>query len=243
MKYRFTFKNVLRRAALIAMTFCTVMLSVHGAQGGGSYSPMRDENVFRRHDNAYRKIALTFDDGPHPVYTAQILDLLREYDARATFFVIGSNAAQYPDLLQREAAEGHEIGNHTYTHCRMTKATRASLGQEILQCENVVEELTDERPDLFRPPEGKCTAMISDLAKSLDYRIVLWRIDTLDWKHRPADVIADEVLSGVTSGDIILFHDYVGGKSQTVEALRIILPALREQGYDMVTVSELLCSD
>lgn len=231
-------RTLCKRCLALPLALAMLFVPVDAA-----YTPMRDKCVFRRHDNAYRKIALTFDDGPHPTYTAEILDILADFGVHATFFVIGENAAAHPDLLMREAAEGHEIGNHTASHCRMAAATRAELASEILSCEETVEQITDERPDLFRPPEGKCSEMISELATSLDYRIVLWCIDTLDWKHPSPERIYDEVISKVRPGDIILFHDFVGGESQTVKALSMILPELLAQGFVPVTVSELLDSN
>lgn len=230
--------NTLRRILCAAAALFLLVL-----YGAAAYSPLRDRNVFRHHDNAYRKIAITFDDGPHPVYTAQILNLLQRYSVHATFFVIGQNAEQYPALLQRMTAEGHEVGNHTYGHRSLCHMSAADLQAQILRGENAVAECTDVRPYLFRPPEGYCTAEISAMAAAMDYRVILWNIDTCDWQHRSADDIVNAVMETVRSGDIILMHDYIGGVSHTVEAVERLIPALLEKDFQPVTVSELIGSD
>ena len=235
-----------------------------------TYSVMTDENVFRHHDNDCMKIALTFDDGPSALYTADILDYLRQEGVHATFFVVGSQARSNPELLLREEAEGHEIGNHTDTHPRLSgkqfsvcdkcggvithdgsvcPAASGGVGscvctaliREIEACADTVYELSERQTCMFRPPEGYCTEEISAVASAMDYRIILWNIDTRDWDKASADEIASQVLTDVQSGDIILFHDSVSRRDpQTLQALKMIIPALKERGYQFVTVSELI---
>ena len=207
------------------------------------YTPVRDDNVFSHHKNSQKKIALTFDDGPHSVYTAQILDLLAEYDIKATFFLVGENAQKYPNLVLREENEGHELGNHTFTHPKIAKLTPQALQLEILKNERLIYELTEGRTKLFRPPEGLCTQKISDLASSLDYNIIQWNIDTLDWAHNKSEEIISLVTKKIQPGDILLFHDYIVGESPTLSALEKIIPALLKEGYQFVTVSELIHSN
>lgn len=239
--YRHRFCQML----LLGLLCC--MLSVPAA----SYSVMTDSNVFRHHDNDCMKIALTFDDGPSPLYTAAILDYLKEEQIHATFFVVGSQARNNPELLRREEAEGHEIGNHTDSHPRLSKlpsvknasacSEGSALRREIEACAETVYELTEIRTTLFRPPEGYCTEAISAAAADMDYRIILWNIDTRDWDNAMADDIARNILDTVTAGDIILFHDSVSRReSQTLAALKQIVPVLKERGYQFVTVSELI---
>lgn len=235
-----------------------------------TYSVMTDENVFRHHDNDCMKIALTFDDGPSARYTADILDYLKEEDIHATFFVVGTQARNNPELLLREETEGHEIGNHTDTHPRLSgkqfsvcdrcggvithdgstcPAASSGVGgcvctaliREIEACADTVYELSERQTNLFRPPEGYCTEEISAVASAMDYRIILWNIDTRDWDKATADEIASQVLTDVQSGDIILFHDSVSRRDpQTLQALKMIIPVLKERGYQFVTVSELI---
>ena len=209
-----------------------------------AYSIMTDRNVFRQHKNDCMKIALTFDDGPSAKYTADILDYLKEEGIPATFFVVGSQARANPELLLREEAEGHEIGNHTDSHPHLRHEPIPTLQAEILTCEKTVYELTEMRTTLFRPPEGHCSADISSLVEGLDYRIILWNIDTRDWADATAAGIAENILTNVQSGDIILFHDSVSRKdSQTLTALKSVVPVLKERGYRFVTVSELIGTD
>ena len=186
-----------------------------------------------------RNIALTFDDGPHGLYTAEILDILAEYGVHATFFVIGENADRYPELLQREIAEGHEVGNHTQSH-PLKNLPHEQMEAEISACEKTIGEWIDQGTRLFRPPGGIISQTVMTLAESHQYRVILWSIDTRDWAHPPIEQITKTVLEQVEAGDIILMHDGIDLPSPTPAALRILIPALLAQGYRFVTVSELL---
>lgn len=185
-------------------------------------------------------IALTFDDGPHKFRTDEILDTLEKYDVKATFFVVGAMAHDNPDIIRRELRLGHEIGNHTYNHTKMRKLSKKRLIEELESTENELYEIAEYRPKLFRPPEGWCSDMIASAVGSIDYDVILWNIDTLDWAHNEVDKICESVLEGVKPGSIVLFHDFVTGESPTVEALEKIIPMLQSQGYRFVTVSELI---
>lgn len=195
------------------------------------------------HDNSSKKIALTFDDGPHYKYTAEILDILNEYDAKATFFVVGELAERYPELILRELAEGHEVGNHTWSHPKMANLTSEQLKNEILRTELLLNETADYRPKLFRPPEGSFQKSVEALAESNDYTLILWTVDTRDWAHTPAEQIVQTVLSETKSGSIILCHDFIGRDSPTPNAIREFIPELKKRGFEFVTVSELLESE
>lgn len=195
----------------------------------------------RRHVNDQMKIALTFDDGPDKNYTEEILDILNEYGIKATFFVIGKNCEENPDILKRIANEGHEIGNHTYSHPHLSKLSRNSLEEEIIKTENIVEDITGVKTSLFRPPEGVYSKNIAETSYALSYRAILWSVDTTDWKSPKADKIAQVVMDNTRSGVIILCHDYIAGESNTPAALRMFIPRLIQQGYVFVTVSELIC--
>lgn len=197
----------------------------------------------RKHNNSEGKIALTFDDGPHKAYTEEILDILNEYGIKATFFVVGSNVERHPEIVKRALAEGHEIGNHTYSHPHLTNIEGDELYREMLETERILMELTDFRPKLFRPPEGVYSQTVSSTLERMDYIPILWTVDTIDWKRPKAEAIAKTVMDHTEPGVIILCHDFVSGKSNTPAALRIFLPKLLEQGYQFVTVSELLMSE
>lgn len=186
-----------------------------------------------------KRIALTFDDGPHPSQTYRILDILDRYQVKATFFMIGVNVQNYPDVAKEVISRGHEVGNHTFSHKHMKNLDEASLAKELGSCEDILEELCEYHPHLFRPPEGVLNAYVEHCSEWGDYTLILWSVDTRDWEVKNAHVIAERVFSAVQPGDIVLMHDYVA-QSKTPEALEMILPRLLALGYEPVTVSELL---
>ena len=196
--------------------------------------------VYRSVKTDSMKIALTFDDGPHPILTQEILDILDRYGVQATFFMVGVNVINYPDAARAVIRAGHEVGNHTYSHTHMKRLSRIEVEDELGRCEDALEELCEYRPHLFRPPEGAVNAYIENCSEDNDYTLVLWSLDTRDWEHKNTEQIVDTVLSRINPGDIILMHDYIGRHSKTPEALEILLPRLIEQGFEPVTVSELI---
>lgn len=186
-----------------------------------------------------KKISLTFDDGPHPKYTREVLDILDSYNIKATFFIIGSNAELYPELVKEEMQKGHEIGNHTYNHPNMKKISYEELAKEIKKNEEVLFNLTGKVPTLFRPPCGEISNSVSSIIKDKEYRMVLWSIDTRDWAHTSKEKIVENVKKNAKSGAIILMHDYINGENHSPEALKVIIEYLLSEGYEFVTVSEL----
>lgn len=181
-----------------------------------------------------RKIALTFDDGPHPSFTEELLDGLKERGVRATFFVTGQNAALHPDIIKRMDEEGHLIGNHTYTHIQLKKNNREKYKQELIKTSEVIKEITGKEVLYVRPPYGSWD---KSFEKELNMFPVLWNIDPRDWCSGNADCIASAVLTKAEDGDIILLHDYYG---TSVEAALKIVDELLEEGYNFVTVDEIL---
>ncbi len=205
---------------------------------------------FGKKDNVYscaktdeKVIALTFDDGPHPSITPRILDILKKYDVKATFFAIGKNIETYPEPLIRAASEGHEIGNHTYSHLTGQHTNKETLEKELLKTDELIKKLTGKRPVLYRPPTGYCNLTTVKSAADLNYKIIIWTVDTLDWAHTSAEKIADNIISNIKNGSIVLMHDYNTKPYYTVEALEIVLPKLQDMGYSFVTVSELIALD
>lgn len=203
------------------------------------HTVMSADVVYSWHINN-KNIALTFDDGPHPIHTPEILEILAEYNVRATFFVIGLNSSWYPDIVKMEYDSGHEIGNHTFSHSNLRNLPYNKLCDEIYKAECMIYENIEYRTKLLRPPGGLFGNELFKAAVDQDYTIVCWSVDTRDWAHTPSKDIVDSVLSSVKGGDIILFHDYISGKSPTPDALREIIPALLDKGYNFVTVSELI---
>ncbi len=198
--------------------------------------------VYRHHANEENKIALTFDDGPHPRYTYEILEILEEFDVPATFFFLGENIEYYSEAAAEVAKHGHEIGNHTYTHPRTSELDAETLRRELTQCEDIIQRRTDTCPKLFRPPMGSWNKTVYELARERDYSVILWDLDTMDWAHASEEKIASYVSENIKSGDIILMHDYHTGGCTTTGALRLFLPELIERGFRFVTVSELIGS-
>lgn len=189
-------------------------------------------------------IALTFDDGPNESYTPKILDVLKDYHAKATFFLIGEHMVEHPDLVTREVKEGHEIENHTFTHVRLTRLPNKAFLQDVQRAEALIDHYQKDDLHLFRPPGGALNQPVIDSLRKSNYEIVLWswHQDTEDWKRPGASRIARHVIKNAHNGDIVIMHDSGGNRSQTVNALKIILPALEEQGFQFVTVSDLLKS-
>ena len=161
-----------------------------------AYSDINDKDVdiYHNNKNEYMKIALTFDDGPHPRYTPLILDILDEYDIKATFFVVGVNADNYSDTMESVIKRGHEIGNHTYSHPHVSCLDSYTLKNEVEKCESAIYGLTDYKTKLFRPPEGMIDADVRSVLRSLEYKVILWDIDTRDWAHVPPKIFIPELI-------------------------------------------------
>ena len=200
----------------------------------------REEMIYHSRPNDRMEIALSFDDGPHPRLTPLILSILEEYSIKATFFMVGENVGYYPAAAHAVAEAGHEIANHTFSHRRFGHMGAEDLRREITACEEALASVTDTPIRLIRPPEGEMNEAVRQVAGELDYRIILWDVDTRDWAHTPPETIAKHILDTVRPGDIILMHDFIGYDSPTPEALRRVIPALLERGYRFVTVGELV---
>ena len=201
---------------------------------------------------ANKKIVISFDDGPDPQWTPKMLDILKQKNVPAVFFVIGNMANQRPDILQREYAEGHEIGNHTFTHPRFDDIPQSELRWQLNLTQRLIESTLGVKSILFRPPYGidhqpEYAEEVSQLplAQEMGYLIVGQRIDPDDWSLRdgkpiPAKEIVDSVLRQADKGNIILLHDGGGDRSQTLTALPKVIDALRVRGYQFVSVADLL---
>ncbi|GAB6929661.1 polysaccharide deacetylase family sporulation protein PdaB [Paenibacillus sp. JCM 10914] len=215
--------------------------SVPSATKGRDYYEERGEIVWEVPTQS-KVIALTFDDGPDAHTTVQILDLLKQYEAKATFFVVGNRVEKHPDIVARELSEGHEIGNHSYTHPPFQNINSSRLVNELNKTQDAIFQATGIRTVLFRPPGGSYNESIVRTSKDIGMLTVLWswHQDTLDWRKPGVNRIVKKVLDNAHNGDIVLMHDFVPTSTQTVEALRVILPELQKRGYSFVTVSELL---
>lgn len=188
-----------------------------------------------------KKVALTFDDGPEDHWTPQILDILKEKGVKATFFVIGKQAQLYPDMLRRIDAEGHVIGNHTFDHANLNKATPQQVAQEIDECAATVNKIIGKTPKLVRPPFGFHNTNVDNVVYGKNDVIVLWSVDTEDWKGFDATTVKNRILPKMKNGYIILQHDGTNSRlGGSVLALPDIIDGLKAQGYQFVTIAELL---
>ena len=185
-------------------------------------------------EDVAKKIALTFDDGPHPRYTEQLLDGLKERNVVATFFVTGENAQNYPNIIRREQEEGHLIGNHTYSHIQLTSGNRETFREELVKTNEILENITGEKVSFVRPPYG---GWDKSFEKELNMFPVLWNIDPLDWCSHNAECIAAKVVEKAGDGDIILMHDYY---DTSVTAALEVVDVLQKRGFQFVTVEEIL---
>lgn len=190
-----------------------------------------------RGDPRKKQIAITFDDGPHPQYTPQILAILKKYNARATFFLVGEKALQYPELVRAEVSARMSIGNHTYHHVNLTKISEMYVAAEIQACSDALKKVTGRRPYLFRPPGGDYNDHVAQVAKSLGNTIVLWTDDPGDYASPGERVIENRLLEKADNGGIILIHD---GIQQTINALPHILQVLHDRGYQFVTIDQMI---
>lgn len=181
-----------------------------------------------------KAVALTFDDGPSTINTPKILATLKKYNAHATFFVVGTRVSAGANILKQELAQGCEIGNHSWDHAKLSRLKIKGVNKECKKTEKLVRKLTGYKIPFLRPPYG---AISNTMRKKLKQPMVLWSVDTLDWKSRNAKAVFNMVKKNVSDGDIILMHDI---HPSTAEAIKKVIPWLNDQGYDVLTVSELM---
>lgn len=180
------------------------------------------------------RIALTFDDGPHPVYTKMLLDGLAERDVKASFFVVGKNIPGNEDLIARMEEEGHLIGNHTYDHVKICSMSGEDACRQVEKTSALVREITGHDTEFIRPPFG---AWNKEMECSFTMIPVLWDVDPLDWTTKNTALVEERILKNVQGGDIILLHDLY---QSSVEAALGIIDRLKAQGYEFVTVDQLI---
>ena len=203
-----------------------------------------EDIIIKKGNEDEKIIALTFDDGPDEVFTPQVLDILKKNDVKATFFLVGENLKQNKEIVKRQFEEGHEIGNHTYTHINVAKSGYDKVYEEITKTQEEIKEIIGVEPKLFRPPYRAMSRHMCDIVKNKNMNIILWsNLDPRDWSNPGVYSIVNTIESKVENGNIILLHDYNNlrnSKSQTIQALESVIPYLKEQGYKFVTISELI---
>jgi peptidoglycan-N-acetylglucosamine deacetylase len=187
-------------------------------------------------------VALTFDDGPHPIYTPELLDVLDKYKVKATFFMIGREMDKYPDIVRDVVKRGHVVGNHTYTHPRNIELdTEAQVIRELAMCENTIEKITGRRSHLFRPPRGLIDSTVFMVAEEEGYPTILWTVSADHHDAPTPEAMAKRVLKHMRPGGIVLAHDGTFcSRWKDIEATPLIIEGLRKQGYRFVTIPQLL---
>ncbi|WP_134642933.1 polysaccharide deacetylase family protein [Ammonifex thiophilus] len=202
-------------------------------------SPSEAKGVkpFYRAAEGGKRVALTFDDGPYPGLTERYLAVLERMHAPATFFVIGCRAERYPHLVKLMREKGHEVGSHSWWHANLGRATKEEVRSDLVRTARVLEGITGEPVKFFRPPYGAVNSGVLEIAEELGEKVVLWDVDPRDWTNPGPQTMVKRVLSQVRDGSIILLHE---GRPGTLEALPTLIRELRNRGYELVTLSELL---
>ncbi len=218
-----------------------------------SFCVFFDQAVLTRSGTIYRvktdkkMVALTFDDGPSEVWTPLILDELKKAGIKATFFMIGRHVKKYPEIARRVVKEGHLIANHGFAHCVMLYYQPPEIEEEIKYTEHIIKEVTGVTTKYFRPPKAWLRREIKEHIKSLGYEVILWSLNSKDWVNFNHKKIVRYLSRKVRNGDILLFHDSGnvfstegGTRNQTVKSITLLVKTLKEQGYEFVTVEELI---
>lgn len=186
-------------------------------------------------------LALTFDDGPHPANTPRLLDMLKERNVKATFYVVATNARRYPEIMRRIVAEGHEIGNHTVTHGNLAKMAPDEVRSELSRAHEAIIATAGVTPRTMRPPYGAITSDQKDwIRREFGYPTILWSVDPEDWKKPGASVVTRRLVAGAAPGGILLVHDI---HAPTIDAMPSTLDQLLAKGFQFITVTQLIAMD
>ncbi len=241
------YRNVLKKPMRMGMSLAILGITTGIFLTLSAVLPENDVfgRVFSNTETTQKVVALTFDDGPYPPYTEQVLDVLKEYHVPATFFVVGQNVEKYPELVKRIADEGHQIGNHTYHHIDLLKANRKDIAKEIDNTNKAILAASGVKPHLMRPPHGFRDPVVMEMMAERNLKVVEWSVMSRDWTNPGVDTIVERTVKKVKNGSIILLHDGDGitsqaSRIQSVEAARRIIQILSAQGYKFVTVDEIL---
>lgn len=203
--------------------------------------PASAKHSYNRVEGVGRTVAITFDDGPSPKLTPALLDILKARGIRATFYVVGQNAAAHPEILQRMVAEGHEVANHSWNHPALTKLGAAGVESQITRTNAAIKAAIGRNPTTMRPPYGATNAALNRrLDEQYGLKVILWDVDPLDWKYRNAARVQRAIVEGTRPGSIILVHDI---HPSSVAAMPGTLDALLAKGYKFVPVAELIAME
>jgi peptidoglycan-N-acetylglucosamine deacetylase len=242
-KMKDLFRDRWRRVAAIAVALAallTILWYVSESPKNQIWGPTVTSEPLKQ-----KIVALTFDDGPNPPYTDEIVEYLHKEHVPATFFVVGIAVAAHPDIVRKEVAYGNAVGNHTWDHAHLVLLSRAHIRRELTTTDDEIARVAGVRTHIFRPPFGARDFAVIEVAHQLGYQVIMWSVPLpADWQRPPPQVIANRVLKYVKDGGIIVLHDGNRGKSadrrNTVEATKLIVGALKAEGYRFVTVPELM---
>jgi peptidoglycan/xylan/chitin deacetylase (PgdA/CDA1 family) len=235
----------MRRFSLLAVILLLVLPTVASAQNttaapsaSAPAAGVTEKITFTEVNVDGPYIAMTFDDGPHATNTPKLLDLAAKKHIKLTFFVLGQCVEQNPAVLQREVAEGHEIGNHSWSHPNLAKLSDEAVRSQLKRTQDIIVKTAGVTPKLMRPPYGELTKRQRIWVNhDFGYKVILWDVDPLDWKRPGPDVVARRIIAGARPGSIILSHDI---HPPTIDAMPQVFDALLAKGFKFVTVSELL---
>lgn len=229
-------KNVLLCALVCILNGCLILglFTIQREIGAGDLAADSGEVEPIPKEEETKYVALTFDDGPHARYTEELLDGLKERGVRATFFLIGKSIEGNEEVIKRMSQEGHLIGNHTYSHVQLSKETVENAVQEIEKTNQEIFAVTGKVPEYIRPPFGSWNSKLDD---QVEMTVVLWTVDPLDWKTQNTQSVVNHIKKNVKNNSIILLHDVY---KTSVQAALEIVDCLQEEGYEFVTVDELM---
>ncbi|MEB3180696.1 MAG: polysaccharide deacetylase family protein [Nostocaceae cyanobacterium] len=221
--------------------FVIIIFALFSTGGIMNFHKLTNFFGVNRVDTQEKIVALTYDDGPNPPYTNQLLDVLDRYKAKATFFAIGENIAKHPDIVKLTEKSGSELANHSYSHPDMLFKPDKFLKSEIEKTDSILQELGVKHTIHFRPPWGRRFIGLPYIIYQQNKKLIMWDIDSQDYfdEHTPS-VIANRVIERIRPGAIVVMHDGGGDRSRTVIATEMIIKSLQPQGYEFKTVSELL---
>lgn len=234
-----TRKKTLAFLIFILVAVLAVAACVRGAQAVQASAKARDLPIYRVQTEE-KKIAISFDAAWGNEQTKSLIDILRQYNVKSTFFVVGAWVDKYPESVKALVAAGHEVCNHSDTHPHMSKLSQQQIMDQITACNEKIKSVTGTAPVLFRPPYGEYNNAVVGTVKGLKMYPIQWDVDSLDWKNPTPQQIINRVVSSVKPGSIVLFHN---GALNTPAALPTVLKTLQAQGYQIVPVSQLILRD
>jgi len=195
-----------------------------------------------------KQLALTYDDGPNDPHTLHLLEILAKHQVQATFFLVGRYVRQRPDIVRQVVAAGHVVGNHTFTHPFLALKSAGEVRKELTDCRAAIEDAIGEHSNLFRPPFGNRRPAVLRIARELKLEAIMWNVTGYDWNAPPAAAIEKKVTSQIRGGNVILLHD--GGhkemgadRSQTVQATDHLIARYKSEGYEFVTIPQMMSGD